>query len=814
MTPTPNDAERQRFGLTAWMAIVAAIAVEQCGLLLPDQGVWWALAGGCLWTGFAVVVRVGPRWLFGRLLPATARQQLAAALLVGRWGAALGRMLAAAAVMAAAVGTTAAMAPGGGSPEQLLMAIFRGTLLALVATGTTRGEALLAVSITVFLVTFSTIVVEHPGAWAAETIYAIAAAGLLVSNSRRSLSRPHMPLPQRRFAVPRPTQLAACLLVVAVVAWIGRSTDRTGQAFAGFMPLSGGDSWAFPWAHDGVGDGEQLVAATESPEATGPVDSDLFITSEEPSLYDMFNDLYGEPEPPRRQMTPAVALPSESVTEPETKPAESNHAGRQFSTLRRPPRRRQSPDDLAARSLVAVSGPLPVHLRLEVLHSFDGHVWRTDDTPSPATQLVHSGDGWMHWRREQTTGEAAAGHAAAAGRPDHHEVVIGTLRSETLPLPTRTHGLQIDRIEQPSFYEVVDDEVAALRKVAVPASTVIAFESAAGGLDGSTRSLPADLLPALRRPTRSNETHWSQLIFRRWGIETAASDLEPLSWEPAQEVVARLRQEYLLDPEARVPPSCDHAVEHFLTVSRRGPDYLFASAATLLLRELGYTTRLAEGLWISAADRDPLSRRAVADGGSGHLWCEVQTTTGEWIPVEATPHYSLRQPPWTWRSIGQAVAMGFIAMATWLVQPVPSGLLLIMAVVAATWRTLTDRLLTVLWQLALLRRGRCPLRATWRLLEWRAWLAGCPRPPHVTARRWYVAACDEAGGFITAVEERAYGIGRECRAPEDHQQLARAAEAAVSLAALRSGHGRPHRRLWRLPRPRLAAASMPEGFQT
>ena len=131
MTPTPNDAERQRFGLTAWMAIVAAIAVEQCGLLLPDQGVWWALAGGCLWTGFAVVVRVGPRWLFRRVIPATTRKRLAAAPLVGRWGGGVGRLLTATAVMAAAVGTTAAMAPGGGSPEQLLMAIFRGTLLAL-----------------------------------------------------------------------------------------------------------------------------------------------------------------------------------------------------------------------------------------------------------------------------------------------------------------------------------------------------------------------------------------------------------------------------------------------------------------------------------------------------------------------------------------------------------------------------------------------------------------------------------------------------------------------------------------------------------
>ena len=51
-----------------------------------------------------------------------------------------------------------------------------------------------------------------------------------------------------------------------------------------------------------------------------------------------------------------------------------------------------------------------------------------------------------------------------------------------------TSGLQIDRIEQPSFYEVADDEVAAIRKVAVPASTVIAFESSAGGLDGSSAS--------------------------------------------------------------------------------------------------------------------------------------------------------------------------------------------------------------------------------------------------------------------------------------------------------------------------------------
>lgn len=815
MTPTPHGheprdataagaAEPGRLpvdprSLTGWLVIATAVSVEQCCLLQPDQPVWLAFAGAGLWLAAAEMLRRLVQRLL-RLVPEPAGDPPSAFGAERRvprrrwcwqaWARGSLRAVVAAGVVAGALGSTTLIAAGGGSPEQLLMAFFRGVLLALLVVSR-QEEMRLAVTITVFVVTFSTVVAEHPAAWVAETGYAIAAAALLASLSRRAAPRlSQAALRSPTASLPRPSQLAACLAVVVVVASLGRSTDRTGTTIAGFMPFSGGDSWAFPWALDGVGDGEQLVAATENPEATGPVDSDLFITSEEPSLYDVFNDLYGEPEPVRRQMSPAVALPSQSVTEPETKPAESNHAGRQFSSVRRPPQTRRPLSDLEAKSLVAVTGPLPVHLRLEVFHRFDGHVWHAESAADSTPLLRHAGDAWMEWETD----------TPIAATADAHEVTIGSLQSETLPLPARTERLQIDRIDQPSFYQLIDHELPALRGANVPASTTICFESLPGGLDGTPEMLPPSLLPMVSSAEAHTQLEsgepaegsappagWAARVLADWGL-ARPRDGRPTGWEPALQVVHRLRREYFLDPDTLPPASCDDAVAHFLTNSRRGPDYLFAGAATLLLRELGYTTRLAGGLWLSADDRDPLTRRAVADSRNAHLWCEVQTDNGRWIPVEASPLHQLRPLPFGWWQLWQAIARSAREVAGWLLQPLVSGSLAVLALAAAWWRPLANLLLTGLWRLALLRSSRCPLRPTWRLLEWRAWLAGCPRPPHETARRWYVAACDDAGGFITAVEEQAYGRGQACRAPAEHRRLAIAAEAAVSLAVLRQKH--------------------------
>lgn len=795
MTPTHNGPEPVLQGWLGWVVLTTAVATEQCGLLLPDQSVLLALAAAIGWVGFALAARRGTH----RLTSVRDVSEQPTPRRAARLTTKAIRCCVAAVVCAAAVASTGVIAPGGGSPEQLLMAVFRGIMLAVAATATTPREEAFAVGISVFLVTFSTIVVEHGGAWVAETLYALSAAAMLMAASRHSLQRPGGTR-SRWVRLPHPTQAAALLAVVIVVLCVGRSAERHGRAIAGFMPMSGGDSWSFAWAHDGVGDGEQLVAATENPEASGPVDSDMFITSEEPSLYDTFNDMYGEPEPQRRRLPPAVALPAQSVAEPETKPAESNHAGRQFSTLRKPPRQQKHSQDIKARALLAVSGPLPVHVRVDVFHSYDGQEWHADVDAAPSSELAYAGNSWMRWQNTSGLGRIAAGVGSPASGADRHDITIGNLRSETLPLPARATRLRIDRIDQPSFYAVVADQVAALRGAAVPASTVISTDSFGGGLDGSEASLPDGQMPALTDPAPSGDRPWREIL-ETWGVRRAGRSEPVASWRAAQQVVAHLRERYAYDPSTRPPAACPNAVEHFLTVARRGPDYLFASAAVLLLRELGYTTRLAGGFWLSSADRDPLTRRAVAVAEDAHVWCEVLTRSGEWLPVEASPAHAVRQPPWTWSQLWKMTVSGAMAIAAWLASPIPSGTLALAALFATTWRNLLDRCLTGLWWLAIRRANRCPLAATWKLLEWRAWLAGCPRPPHMTARRWYVAACGESQDFITAVEERAYATARACRSPEEHRRLARTAESVVTQAALRGGHADAalcHRK-WRLP---------------
>lgn len=53
----------------------------------------------------------------------------------------------------------------------------------------------------------------------------------------------------------------------------------------GFMPTSGGKKDADPSARSGVGDGDMLVAAQDEAYTFGPVDSNLFLDSQVPSMY-------------------------------------------------------------------------------------------------------------------------------------------------------------------------------------------------------------------------------------------------------------------------------------------------------------------------------------------------------------------------------------------------------------------------------------------------------------------------------------------------------------------------------------------------
>lgn len=87
------------------------------------------------------------------------------------------------------------------------------------------------------------------------------------------------------------------------------------------------------------------------------------------------------------------------------------------------------------------------------------------------------------------------------------------------------------------------------------------------------------------------------------------------------------------DQSAEAPPEGEDPVLYFLNESRRGYCMHFASAATLMLREMGIPARYVSGF---TAQSLPGQQTDVPDRAA-HAWVEVWVQGFGWYPVEVTP---------------------------------------------------------------------------------------------------------------------------------------------------------------------------------
>ncbi|MBD5084070.1 MAG: transglutaminase domain-containing protein [Clostridiales bacterium] len=99
------------------------------------------------------------------------------------------------------------------------------------------------------------------------------------------------------------------------------------------------------------------------------------------------------------------------------------------------------------------------------------------------------------------------------------------------------------------------------------------------------------------------------------------------------------------DPDTPAAPAGTDPVEYFLTESRRGYCMHFASAATLILREMGVPARYVSGYTVESI---PGRERDVLDYAA-HAWVEVYVDGYGWYPVEVTPASAF-----TWYEEGDA----------------------------------------------------------------------------------------------------------------------------------------------------------------
>jgi protein-glutamine gamma-glutamyltransferase len=627
----------------------------------------------------------------------------------------------------------------GQAREFHLCVLLRNLMLAITATAQSRWHRQLIGLLSLFLIVFVSSQANDPWSWLLAFAYGIVGvvwlamfywSGLADHFAERTTSRVPVVFSSRRLAMTTTAAFAiVTLLSIPILTGATLFGVNTTTAIAGWFSTSGGTDDCDPFARAGVNDGDALVRGTDNAESFGPIESDVFLNTDEPSLYDVFNDMYGEPKK-IKQMERAIGLaPSFNKSGEEQKWAENRKLSREFSTVRSRPRRKDGKklQDTNSPALLYVAGRTPLHLRVEVFDAFDGTTWTCGHDPaellrkSSLTVRNEHGKPWIH------TGLLAAFRQS----PDDEAHVVKVIRLDTnhIPAPARLGKLHIDKIDRADFFAWADGDIVQMTREKVPSCTVIRMVSQTPSreqLGTLPQPIPAASLPVPQNP----RTDLVSRLAKEW-----AGDAER-GWSQVEVIASRLREHCEYAPDEVLPEECRDSVAHFLLNSRRGPDYLFASAAAVLLRHLGYSTRVVSGFYASPGSFDSRSRHTPVLPSDVHFWTEVELGSGVWATVEATPGYATLEPP---VGIAQQCLLAICAAGRWCYQHI-IGLIacvLVLAGVVYCRRLLCDVVLQVWWNIASRRSVDSCVRATVRLIEHRFRWAGRSRPTHVSPVRWY-----------------------------------------------------------------------------
>lgn len=526
----------------------------------------------------------------------------------------------------------------------------------------------------------------------------------------------------------------ALALLTALIAW--GQVGGSARLSWGFMPTSGGNEYGDEAARSGVGNGDAIVAAEQHAATFGAVDSNVFLDSDQPSLFDMFDDTLGEPFRPK-QSERAVALKQQETSDLEGRPGESGSGGQSFPIARHkanPPSKAKSDNsDVVLRWI----GPTGSRLAMERFNVFDGVSWYASGTVPPQ-QLEHRKLNDRDWFF--LTGS----FDSAIHRKTYEQAVkVMRLKSPRIPAPSQVAGVSIKDVDRSDFFSIsFDGSIFMPGRTSIPAQTNIRMVS--WGVDEATlfqidrfsysRLERGDIQfqesgDAAEDTGQSvQRTSAGVKEFERIARELSSGELS--DWKAVKKIVAYLRSEFEFD--RAIDCGLEDPLNEFYQ-QRRGGDHMFATAACVMLRALGIHSRLTTGFY---ADPDNCK---LADGETSiyrddaHVWLEVNVAGDVWIPVEPTPGYE--QPKFN------SSFLRFASQVFWATLPYLGA---VACLLIAVWfsRVIWGELVCLLaWYLAALCSPRLRLRVWAKSIDFKCRLARLPRPMGVPQRRWIKNIC-------------------------------------------------------------------------
>ncbi|MFM7058335.1 MAG: transglutaminase-like domain-containing protein [Planctomycetota bacterium] len=613
--------------------------------------------------------------------------------------------------------------------EMLVMHSQKNLMLALAVLGLTSGFRRLSVFIGLAVCIFCCALAREPRVFWLAAAWGVLCISWLMASYWSGLQG--RMLPGQRTRLPRRWLLAAPALGLLTAAGTAGGGRELISAAEGFLPGSGGDGEYDEFARSGVNDGDAMVAGKDDIRSFGPLDESPFADSDKPSLYDVINDRFDEPVRKNRTFQPAVTLPPELMAEVRQRLSEVRQAGREFSLVRRQrTQERRRARSISSATMFFVAGRTPLHLRTEVYDIFDGISWHPEG-PAPEAlplQLVQTaGKPWLLLPQGPRGMELFA-------HTDHHVLRPVNLKSPVIPGPLDLRQLHIDRVERPDMFAWHAPGVVRMTGETLPELVPIHLQSEvldpgrlressllmfSSGRETPTQSLPND-----------PQMHEIRRLAQAWTSEL------PRGMQQVDEICHRLRTEFQLNANTPVVPESDAPLTDFLS-SRQGPEYLFASTAALMLRSLGYSTRLVSGFYARPERYEPRRRQTPVQGEDAHFWCELLVGPGTWITVEAAPGYDVLQPPpglLQWLA-GSCLSLLQLALRHWLVS---SSALAVSGLCVVQRAYLRDAYQTCVWRFFAAADDRGRVQQTVRLVERRLALAGLRRPSHLTLKRWLV----------------------------------------------------------------------------
>jgi hypothetical protein len=514
---------------------------------------------------------------------------------------------------------------------------------------------------------------------------------------------------------------------------LGNRVPVLRKLHAELMPTSGGTSHKDRAARSGVGNGDALIAAKNHATSFGAVETDVFLESEKPSLFDVFSEEFGEPKRNER-VERAQALSQQDVLNEEGRYSETNRSSSdgEFAIERQQQQRKPAAEDLTSNALFFWQGEANAHLAVQRFRFFDGVRWTkrkidvseklpvTSQAVEPIEQpesLEVDGQTWFFARGDKFSSSLSpyVGAMAEAAK-------FTRFGSAVIPSRCGTKLWCIDMIHRGDFfhYEEASDCLSMPGREHVPDYTVVRFVN--GQLD-------VEKMEQLLQHCSPGQGHVQGAQQCRGELASLAHDYSVGSsrgWKQVNSVIAGLRKNFRHQSGADGDATEVGALERFLR-SRSGPSYLFATAAALMLEHLGYETRLVTGFYVNRKHYIVADDEYAIQSSDAHVWLEVNAGHGYWLPLEPTPGYLA---PRTTASMWYRVVQ-----ARWQI----AGCLLGCAISLSTMYWLRGWLFDlVVWCCSpALKVFTDRLRVRWlaRVLDVRLALIGSKRPPGAVLRR-------------------------------------------------------------------------------